>query len=211
MSLVFTDTAGGDWASEIYAGGSGGGYSDGSTPTPIPAWQASAINVSNRGSTVYRNVPDVVMNGYGLCMCFDGICSEGNGGSSWAAPMWAGYAALINQKAVANGQTTIGFINPALYQLGEGSTYANDFHDIIGGNNDCCGQSVYYTAVTGYDLVGGLGSPNGEVFIDDLLSIGSTAKFMLVASFATMSIGPSDSGTTAITVVPMGGYTGRSL
>lgn len=208
MSLVFTNNAGGDWASEIYAGGSGGGYSDGSTPIPIPTWQAPAINVSNGGSTVYRNVPDVVMDGYGLYMCFDGSCSGGNGGSSWAAPMWAGYAALINQKAVANGQTTIGFINPALYQLGEGSTYANDFHDIIGGNNDCCGQSVYYTAVPGYDLVGGWGSPNGETFIDDLLSIGSTAKFALVAAPATMSIGPSDSGTTTITVAPTGGFTG---
>jgi len=31
--------------------------------------------------------------------------------------MWAGYMALVNQQAVANGKTTVGFLNPTIYAL----------------------------------------------------------------------------------------------
>jgi len=217
MSLVTTNGPGGSWAAEIYAGGSGGGYSDGPTPTPIPSWQVPAINSSNNGSTTMRNVPDVVMDGYGLYMCVDGGCWPNdsctgctNGGSSWASPMWAGYAALVNQQAVTNGNQPVGFLNPALYSIGEGSNYGADFHDIIGGNNGCCGQAVYYTAVPGYDLVGGWGSPNGQNMIDDLLSYSSTPSFSLLAEQpASISIGPSDSGANTIMVGATGGFAGN--
>jgi subtilase family serine protease len=174
MSLVFSSGEGGPWASEIYAGGSGGGYSDGPSPVPIPSWQLPVINSSNRGSKLYRNVPDVVMDGYGLYLCGMSQCNPGNGGSSFASPMWAGYLALVNEQAVSEGKPTIGFLNPILYKIGQSADYSQDFHDIIGGNNDCCGQSTFYTAVTGYDLVGGWGSPNGQSMINDLITPPST-------------------------------------
>ena len=58
------------------------------------------------------------------------------GGTSFAAPIFAGMVALINQKA---GYTTgQGLINPTLYKLaGNSSTYASAFHDITKGNNNC--------------------------------------------------------------------------
>src|SRR5690349_7888627 len=52
------------------------------------------------------------------------------GGTSFAAPMWAGYLALVNQQSVANGNKTAGFINPSLYGIGGGSSYSSSFHDI---------------------------------------------------------------------------------
>jgi hypothetical protein len=49
--------------------------------------------------------------------------------------MWAGYLALANQLVVANGSPPLGFINPALYGFGLGSSYNTVFHDITSGNN----------------------------------------------------------------------------
>jgi hypothetical protein len=63
---------------------------------------------------------------------------------------------------VADGKKTLGFLNPAIYKIGVGSTYGTDFHDIISGSN---GQ---FSAVTGFDLVTGWGSPNGVDLIDTL-------------------------------------------
>ena len=56
------------------------------------------------------------------------------GGTSFAAPMWAGYIALVNQQLVANGQPTIGFINPTIYAQNVTSSYGTNFHDITTGN-----------------------------------------------------------------------------
>jgi hypothetical protein len=67
--------------------------------------------------------------------------------------MWAGYMALINQQAVENGNSPLGFVNPAIYNLGVSSGYAAAFHDITSGSN---GEPT----TTGYDLATGWGSPN---------------------------------------------------
>jgi subtilase family serine protease len=67
--------------------------------------------------------------------------------------MWAGFIALVNQQRVANGKADIGFINPYIYAENVTSTYGTDFHDITSG------KSGSYSAVTGYDLVTGWGSP----------------------------------------------------
>ena len=55
----------------------------------------------------------------------------------------------------------LGFINPTLYTIGEGSSYDTDFHDITSGSNG-------YSATTGYDLATGWGSPNGGGLINAL-------------------------------------------
>jgi subtilase family serine protease len=95
--------------------------------------------------------------------CYDGGCTEGNGGTSYAAPLWAGFVALVNQQAVATGKPLAGFINPAVYAIGTGTGYARAFHDEKSGSN---GQ---YSAVKGYDLVTGWGSPDGAALIDALV------------------------------------------
>ena len=82
--------------------------------------------------------------------------------------MWAGYLALVNQQSVANGNKTLGFINPSLYTIGAGSSYTTDFHDITSGSNG-------YSATTGYDLATGWGSPNGSGLINALAGTSSSA------------------------------------
>ena len=57
------------------------------------------------------------------------------GAPAYAAPFWAGFTALVNEEAAANGQPPVGFLNPALYALGRSADYTNCFHDITVGNN----------------------------------------------------------------------------
>lgn len=128
----------------------------------LPDYQAGVANSSNGGSTSLRNVPDVAANGgSGIYICPMGECSVWNG-TSLASPLWAGYLALVNQQSKAAGRSTVGFINPAIYAIGKSSSYGSAFHDITSGSNGG------YNAVTGYDLVTGWGSPNGQNLINAL-------------------------------------------
>jgi subtilase family serine protease len=159
-----TNGPGGSWASETGWNGSAGMPSKNGIPIPSYQKVAGLINSFNKGSTRLRNIPDVSAeantNQYS---CYDGGCFGGNGGTSYAAPQWAGLTALMNQQAVANGGSTVGFLNPALYAIGTGSNFASDFHDITHGSNGL------YRAVNFYDLVTGWGSPNGPNLIDALV------------------------------------------
>ena len=156
-----TTKAAGPWKSETAWVDSGGGVSpDG---IAIPSWQkiAGVINSSNKGSTTHRNGPDVSANAnFTFYVCADQTTCTANayGGTSFAAPMWAGFVALINQQRVADGKKRIGSFNATVYPENESggkltSTYTTDFHDITSG------KSGSYSAVTGYDLVTGWGSP----------------------------------------------------
>jgi kumamolisin len=161
---LVTASAGGPWKSETAWANSGGGISPNNIA--IPTWQkiSGVINSSNKGSTTLRNGPDVSANAnFTFYVCADQTTCTANdyGGTSFAAPMWAGYVALLNQQYVASGQPTLGFINPSIYAWNESAgaltaAYATDFHDITSGT------SGSYSAVTGYDLVTGWGSPNGS-------------------------------------------------
>jgi subtilase family serine protease len=162
-----TASAAGPWKSETAWVDSGGGISP--DKIAIPSWQkqAGVINSSNKGSTTYRNGPDVSANAnFTFYVCADQTTCTANeyGGTSFAAPMWAGYIALVNQQLVADGYPTLGFINPYLYSFGLSSSHATDFHDITSG------KSGSYSAVVGYDLVTGWGSPNGQGLINALVS-----------------------------------------
>ncbi len=78
----------------------------------------------------YRNGPDVSANAnftFYVCADQSGCTANYYGGTSFAAPMWAGYLALANQQAVANGNPTLGFINPSLYTIGLGPSYNDRF------------------------------------------------------------------------------------
>ena len=158
-----TNGAGGAWKSETAWSSSGGGISpDGIT---IPSYQTTkgVITSANKGSNTYRNSPDVAAEANtDNYICYDGTCAGGWGGTSFAAPRWAGYVALVNQQAATNGHAPVGFINPNLYTLGLGSSHGSIFHDITSGSNGT------YSAVTGFDLVTGWGSPNGSGLIQAL-------------------------------------------
>src|SRR5262249_37715610 len=71
------------------------------------------------------------------------------GGTSFAAPIFAGMVALINQKA---GYTTgQGLVNPTLYKLAsDPTTYAAAFHDITTGNNNCTSGPSFCSSTTGF-------------------------------------------------------------
>jgi subtilase family serine protease len=156
---LVTASAGGAWKSETAWVDSGGGISP--DKIAIPSWQKAAINSSNKGSTTLRNGPDVSANAnFTFYVCADQTTCTANsyGGTSFAAPMWAGFIALVNQQRASSGKGTIGFINPGIYSGNANSTtYANDFHDITSG------KSGSYTAVTGFDLVTGWGSPKAAL------------------------------------------------
>jgi subtilase family serine protease len=161
-----TSSAAGPWKSETAWSDSGGGISP--DKIAIPTWQqlSGVINSSNKGSTKYRNGPDVSANAnFTFYVCADQTTCTANeyGGTSFATPMWAGYVALANQQLVADGYPTLGFIDPYLYSFGVSSSYDTDFHDITSG------KSGSYSAVTGYDLVTGWGSPNGQGLINALV------------------------------------------
>ena len=84
------------------------------------------------------------------------------GGTSQAAPIWAGLAALINQVLEGGGVEPLGDFNPLLYRLAEGAAKPA-FRDIqLGGN-------AVTRPVSGYDMVTGLGSPNVENLVYDIL------------------------------------------
>ena len=139
-------------------GGSGGGIS---TVWPIPSWQTNINMSANQGSTTMRNIPDVAMVA-NFIYVFDEYLPQGGeaSGTSLAAPLWAGFAALVNQYALANQCFPLGFPNPAIYAAGKSSSYTNYFHDVTTGNNIMCSPGLF-PAVSGYDLCTGWGSPAG--------------------------------------------------
>jgi len=201
-----TNGAGGPWQSETAWADSGGGPAD--NGFAIPSWQAGVADSGNGASTTIRNVPDVAAEGnFDNYLCDQGSCSGGWGGTSFAAPRWAGFLALINQQAVANGSSTLGFINPAIYAIGKGTSYNSDFHDITSGNNNN-GHGKSYNAVVGYDLVTGWGSPNGQSLINALAGSASPS-FSLSDSPSSLTITQGGAaGTSTITVTDLNGFTG---
>jgi len=160
---------GGAWSAETAWSQSGGGYFN---DTPIPAWQQlpGVINSANLGSAVLRNAPDVAAeSNFDDPTVVNGQFVTGYGGTSFAAPRWAGFLALVNQQSVDNGRGTVGFINPTLYNLGTSASRASVFHDIARGSNPpTVGDGSGFSAVPGYDLVTGWGSPAGVALIDQL-------------------------------------------
>ncbi|HEY0178643.1 MAG TPA: S53 family peptidase [Dokdonella sp.] len=197
-----TDGPGGAWVSETGWADAGGGYY---APAgySIPDYQqlAGVIDASNGGSTTLRNDPDVAAEGN-----FDNITVSGGqvgfgiGGTSYAAPRWAGFIALANEQSIANGGAVLGFVNPALYAIGVGSDYANDFHDPASGSNGG------FHAVAGYDLVTGWGSPNGENLIAALSGPTTTPGFVLAGYPPNPSMTRGSTTSTTITVDALNGF-----
>jgi subtilase family serine protease len=196
-----TTGAGGAWASESAWADGGGGISP--DHYGIPSWQTAAAASCSSCSKTYRNAPDVSANAnFTFYVCADQTTCTANeyGGTSFAAPMWAGYLALVNQQSVANTGKTLGFINPTLYTIGASTGYDTAFHDVSSGSD---GNS----ATTGYDLATGWGSPNGSGLLNALLaSSTSSPSFTLSASPASVSVLQGSSGTSTITSAVSGGF-----
>jgi kumamolisin len=129
---------------------------------PRPPWQ---IVDPAAGPPERRLVPDVaaVADPFtGVKFVFGGQILVG-GGTSQAAPIWAGLTAIINGKLTAVGQAPLGDANPLLYRLARSSVVPG-FRDIrLGGNAITPGGRA------GYDMATGLGSPNVENLVKAIL------------------------------------------
>ncbi|HEX9038338.1 MAG TPA: S53 family peptidase [Ktedonobacterales bacterium] len=155
------------WEGPLESAGGGGGLS---VFFQQPSWQ-SGPGVDNTYSDGMRQTPDVAadadpLTGYRIYYT-DNSCSGSDcwtvvGGTSAAAPFWAGLIALANQQ----GNRKLGFLNPALYAIGAASDSGGPaaFHDISGGGN------LYYLATSGWDYSTGWGSPDAAVLIPALLA-----------------------------------------
>jgi VCBS repeat-containing protein len=205
----------GAWVSETGWNQSTGG--PGSEGFALPYYQNGLASYAAAGagvSATVRNAPDVAADAdFNSYACSIGSC-DGYGGTSLAAPRWAGYLALANQQAAEAGKAPIGFLNPTLYTLAEGSAkaYANDFHDIVTGTNSCnwadCYNPTPYSAGPGYDLVTGWGSMNGPSLIDDLVGA-DVPRFMLSSSSPAATIQPGAPWAVNLSVTAFFGFTGN--
>jgi len=133
--------------SESAWSGSGGGCS---TVFARPSWQTG---LGTAATCAGRAEPDVSADADPNSGAY--VYEQGSGyivgGTSLAAPLWAGMAAIMNRYLGGSG---MGFAAPRLYQLAtNGVTYSRDFHDVTGGNNG-------YAAGAGWDEATGWGSPN---------------------------------------------------
>jgi subtilase family serine protease len=155
-------------------GAAGGGAP--SSLFAVPAFQ-TGLGLSS------RTVPDVSYNAAedgGVLMIWSACPSCINqppgpvtfvtGGTSAAAPQWAAIVALANQYSVQQGGVQLGFINQAIYTLGESGSYVNDFHDISTGDNRLVGTPIGYQAAAGYDWATGWGTPIVANLVPDLVS-----------------------------------------
>jgi uncharacterized protein (TIGR03437 family) len=138
----------------------------------------------------------------------------GVGGTSAAAPAFAGLVALLNQALVANqtvAQPGLGNINPTLYRMAQASKDA--FHDITGGDNfvpcvqgspDCVNGSLGYAGAVGYDMATGLGSVDAAKLI---AAWGNGDAATVTVSADSTTLGPSDVVKLTASVSGKGGTT----
>lgn len=195
---TLTVTSGSNYGSETAWNNGNGNASGGGVSSlwSMPGWQAGpgVISAASSGAPCWapagnycREVPDVAFNadpnsGYEIyCTALvqngTGPCNPNTpwitvGGTSAAAPMWAGMIALANEKSLHDGNFNLGFLNPLLYQIGQNNSstsYNNDFHDVTAGNNYTTADgNNEYQATPNYDMVTGLGSYNALPLANDL-------------------------------------------
>src|SRR5260370_40360420 len=110
---------------------------------------------AKQGATTMRNVPDVALTADNVFEISDNGIRSSVGGTSYSAPLWAAFTALVNQRAAAVGHPQIGFLNPALYVIGTGPNYTACFHDATTVHNTWGSVRTRFYAVAGYDLCTG--------------------------------------------------------
>ena len=149
------------WNDSTYIGYMSSGGGGVSRVFPKPSWQSGPGVPSDHA----RDLPDIALaagNGHDPYNIVSGGQLMGVGGTSAAAPVFAGMLALLNQSLAAGGA---GNINPVLYRLAQSTPSV--FHDIVAGNNmvpcepespNCVNGQLGYSAGPGYDLATGLGS-----------------------------------------------------
>ncbi len=183
----------------IVAGG--GGQS--TEPGGKPSWQTAVGVGPSMTNDNTRDLPDISFTAswqidpYVICM--NRSCKNSTsfgfystGGTSAAAPSFAGIVALLEQKAGGR----LGAINPVLYQLAASqfsqclgvasSTSGCVYNDVVTGTTATPGApSAYYPATPGYDMATGLGSVN----VTNLLNLWSAGN--PIKTTTQLSISPT--------------------
>ncbi|WP_165226721.1 S53 family peptidase [Aquisphaera insulae] len=188
-----TITSSGTITSQTGWSDSTGGYSGAATRfrtyESVPSYQSSTLTSAGLNIGV-RTVPDVSFNAdpnTGVSV-YSSITYAGQsgwfelGGTSAAAPAWAGLIAIADQGLALAGKSTLSNTQAMadLYALP-----SSDFTDITSGSNG-------YGAKTGYDLVTGLGTPRADLLIAGIVSMGTTSS----SGTGSSGTGSSGSGST---------------
>lgn len=173
-TALFADTSGNYQSETVWndgptAGATGGGVSQ---FLKEPSYQKKNLPASDQQLlNGFRGVPDIAFNAAGSTpvLVYLSIPSIPAGwymiaGTSEGSPTWAGIIADGDQMA----GHPLGFINPAVYKLGNSSDYAKSFHDITVGNNSQDGIPGY-NATPGWDATTGWGTPKVWTFLRELI------------------------------------------
>ena len=181
-----------DFVPNLYSGlGAGDGGVDTARATP---WYQSAFGLTptsaNPGQATGRGVPDVAANAGGNMFYItpqsDMLGTSWDDGTSAATPMWASLIAQIDTIFHDQGLPNLGFMTDLLYIAA--AVAPASFNDITYGNNTTSfrpgGGPLHtgegglvtltgygYSAEPGYDLVTGLGTPNGTLLARALSTI----------------------------------------
>ena len=156
---------------------SGGGMS---AYEALPAWQ-SGVTPAGGGALARRAVPDVAFNanpstGEYVALTLPGAATiwMAFGGTSIAAPQWAGIVAVANAMRVASAKPVLGDIHTLLYKsiAAVPGTYAATMGDVVDGTNGSCATC---RAGTGFDQATGWGTPNSAQLLQTLTGMAAAA------------------------------------
>ncbi|KAL8986875.1 MAG: hypothetical protein Q9177_003869 [Variospora cf. flavescens] len=151
---------------------SGGGFSN---VFGLPSYQSAAVkswftnNAPPYGADRFNNsqqtrgFPDISANGANYVVAVTGQFALVYGTSA-SSPVFGAILTLINEARFAAGKGSVGFVNPTLY------ANPDALNDITQGTNPGCGTSGF-AAVSGWDPVTGLGTPNFPKLMDRFLSL----------------------------------------
>ncbi len=160
-------TTEGRYLTETAWSGSGGGVSQYFSE---PNYQVHHLNSSDQAIlNGFRGLPDIAYNASPdtPILVYLSFLPAGwylIAGTSEGSPQWAGIIADGNEFA----GHPLGFINPALYAIGDSSARSSAYHDVTIGNNSADGITGYH-ATPGWDPVTGWGSPNAANLIKDII------------------------------------------
>lgn len=162
-TTLSTDGAGGwlaeqSWFDAPLSQGTAGGVS---ALFRRPDWQQTVRGAPGGDSRLTPDVSAVADPFTGVRIVFDQQQIVG-GGTSLAAPLWAGIAAVMNQYLAEHGGRPLGNLNPLLYRGAEGARLPG-FRDIVLGGN------AVANAGPGYDLATGLGTPDVDHLVRNIL------------------------------------------
>jgi tripeptidyl-peptidase-1 len=151
---------------EKAVGLSSGGFSN---YWDMPDWQKDAVakyltqdDLPDQSKRAYntsgRAYPDISAQAFNFVVVDHGIPEPGVAGTSCASPLAAGIFSLLNDLRMQAGKSSLGFLNPFIYEN------AASFNDITVGQSragpDCGLTQNVWPAKEGWDAVTGVGTPD---------------------------------------------------